>query len=185
MHSYHAHLSCSQVETGQTAWESPRLPAIKLGGITTSHQEECPGYHGYGRAQLWAKASPGSPHRSPQYSQRSQASPRGMVVHWISQRAEVLCPGAYLSTEAQVGPTWPQVSKGGPKLRKDWPQRGGLAEGSRCSWAGLTLICLAVWRAAGAWWLGVPWQPRPGLRQLPQGLPSKQEERVPSRPLGI
>lgn len=123
MHSYHAHLSCSQVETGQTAWESPRLPAIKLGGITTSHQEECPGYHGYGRAQLWAKASPGSPHRSPQYSQHSQASPRGMVVHWISQRAEVLCPGAYLSTEAQVGPTWPQVSKGGPKLRKDWPQR--------------------------------------------------------------
>lgn len=96
------------------------------------------------------------------------AVPRGVSIHRGPS-------GAYMASGQQ---RWSKVEEG-------LATEGGLAEGSRCSWAGLTLICLAVWRAAGVWWLGVPWQPRPGLRQLPQGLPSKQEERVPSRPLGI
>lgn len=39
-----------------------------------------------------------------------------------------------LSTKTQAGPTWPQVSKGGPKLGKGWLQKSSPAGGSRCSW---------------------------------------------------
>ena len=42
------------------------ISAIKLGSISTSPQEECPGCCGYSRARLRAKASPGSPHGPPQ-----------------------------------------------------------------------------------------------------------------------
>lgn len=38
-----------------------------------------------------------------------------------------------LSTKAQMGPTWPRVSEGAPRLGKGWPQRSCPAGGGRCS----------------------------------------------------
>lgn len=65
----------------------------------------------------------------PQYSQCSQAIPRGMVVRCVPQRAEAVSPAVCLSTKAQVGPTWPRVSEGGPRLGKGWPQSSSPAGG--------------------------------------------------------
>lgn len=91
-------------------------------------------------------------------------------------------PGGVSVPRGPRGPTWHQVSTGGPKWKKGWPGRMA-QQGRRCSWGSATLICLAVRRAAGGWQLWVPWQRRPGLREA-SGLPSGAGG-VPCRPLGI
>lgn len=148
-HTYHAHLSWGQLETGQRVGVGiPEDSCTKQGNISTSHQQKWPSCHGYGRARLWAQASPGRSPQTPQYSQWSQASPRGMVVRWVPQRAEAVSlavrlsrgrSGAYMASGQH---RWPKVGEG-------LATEDGQAGGSRCSWGSATLICLAVMRAAG------------------------------------
>lgn len=182
-HTHHAGLSWGWLEAGQrAAMGVPRLLGWEASQLLTSRNG--PGCHGYSRARLWAKSSRGSLHRPPQYSQCSQAIPRGMVVGCVPQRAEAVSPAVCLSTKAQVGPTWPRVSEGGPKLGKGWPKRSSPAGGSRCSWGsarpylpgrgeGSQRTAAASPMAARTW------------PETPASGSSLSSRRVPSRPLGI
>lgn len=88
--THHAGLSWGWLEAGQrAAMGVPRLLGWEASQLLTSRNG--PGCHGYSRAQLWAKASRGSLHGPPQYSQCSQAIPRGMVVRCVP-REQRRCP---------------------------------------------------------------------------------------------
>ena len=150
----------------------PEGPCTELGSISTSHQQEWPSCHGYGRARLWAEASPGRSPRTPPVltvepgeslghgGARGPPESRGSVPSGVS-----IHRGASAAYMALGQHRWPKV--------EGLATEDGLAGGLRCSWGSTTLICLAVQRAAGGRQLRVPWQLRPGLGQRPQGLPSR------------
>ena len=124
------------------------MPAIKLGSISTSHQEECPGCHGY-EAWLWAKLSLGSPHRTPPVltAQPGESPGHGGALGLPESRGGVPSnvsihrglSGAYMASGQQ---RWPKVEEG--LATEEWPSRRrqvllgrahpylpGSAEGSR------------------------------------------------------
>lgn len=164
---------------GQTAWESLRVPAVKLGSISTSPQEECPGSRGYSRVRLWAKASPGSPHGPPSpagYSQRSQANPWGMVVRWVSQRTDVRPQRCVCSQRPEEGLHGLRSAEGA-RSEEGWPRGSGQVLAGAPGRAHPYL----PGSAEGSQWAAVvgPMAARPGLRWSPRGLPSEWEESLP------
>lgn len=86
----------------------------------------------------------------PRYSQCSPAIPQDMVACCVPPESRGGVPGRVcLSTKAQMGPTWPRVSEGAPRLGKGWPQRSCPAGGGRCSWGSARPYLPG--RAEGSW----------------------------------
>lgn len=153
--------------------------AVKLGSISTSHQQEWPGCLGYSRARLWANASRGSLHGQPAPAPGTHSAARRFPRTWwravSPQRAEAVSPAVCVSPQR---PRWGLHGLGSAKVPQGWGRAGhrGAARQGAAGAPGAVpaLICLAVRRAAGGQRPRVPWQlAGPGLRLRPRGLPSQ------------
>lgn len=129
--------------------------AVKLGSISTSHQQEWPGCLGYSRARLWANASRGSLHGQPAPAPGTHSAARRFPRTWwravSPQRAEAVSPAVCVSPQR---PRWGLHGLGSAKVPQGWGRAGhrGAARqgGGRCSWGSARPYLPG--RAEGSWW---------------------------------
>lgn len=158
--------------------------AFRLGSISTSHQQEWPRLPWLQQSPALGQGFPGQSPRTPPVLTVQPGDSPGHGGALCPQRAEAVSPAVCLSTKAQVGPTWPRVSKGGPKLGKGWPQRSSPAGGSRCSWGSACPYLPGRGEGSRGTAAASPMAART-WPETPASGSSLSSRRVPSRPLGI